>query len=125
MRRVYGYNKRVAIILASCILLPCIFVLCLFAKVKTDEIVKKYDNELHTLIDMADENAKENSVAISQKAWFIVQYAELNNILLENSEVKITPQVLETNRAINNVIIFGDNLIFFIEAQFFVDTVPF
>ncbi len=111
MRGVYRFNRRVALVLAGCILIPCVVILCVTAVLKTKDVYKSFDNEVQQVFDLINENAKEQSMNVSQKARFIVSYPELNDVLLEKSEVRITPEVLEYNRAINNVIdaLFAEN----------------
>jgi len=98
----YGYNKRVAIILAASILLPCVIILCIFVHIKVSEVYENLENEVRVIIDEVDGDASEIASSVYQKANFITSYSELNDALQETGRVTITPETVVRNRTINN-----------------------
>lgn len=107
----YGYNKRVAIILAVSILLPCVIILCIFVHIKVSEVYENLENEVRVIIDEVDGDASEIASSVYQKANFITSYSELNDALQETGRVTITPETVVRNRTINNTLnaLFSDN----------------
>ena len=111
MLRKLDYSKKVAFILAACILIPCIIIFCVFFKIKITNVREGVDKEVQKVIDSVCDEASELSVMISQKARFIMFYSELNTVLQSTQPQKITPEQMQKNVEINNVIdaLFAEN----------------
>lgn len=111
MLRKLNYSKKVALILAACILIPCIIIFCLFFRNQITKVSANVDKEVQEVIDSVSDEAEELSVMLSQKARFIMFYSELNSVLQSTQPQKITPEHMQKNVEINNVIdaLFAEN----------------
>ena len=111
MLRKLDYSKKVALIIAACILIPCIIIFCVFFKTQVENVRSGVDENVENVIEAVGDDASEFSVMISQKARFIMFYAELNNVLANTQPQKLTSEQMQKNTEINNVIdaLFAEN----------------